>query len=197
VGRSSAEQALLNRAKIIEAASRLFRLHGIEAVSVADIMGSLGLTVGGFYKHFASKDALVEEATALAFDEARAFWRRLLSQSDPALADQRRRLVERYLRPDPNRSCPVTAFAPHAATAASVSAARRQYDQGTEALLAQFCHGAEPDPQSLLIFAAMVGARVLGEAAGAVPWVTAIKAAVIAAAQEDRTPPIGKVADSG
>jgi TetR/AcrR family transcriptional repressor of nem operon len=47
---------------IVEAASALFRARGIDSVSVADVMGEVGLTVGGFYKHFDSKDALVAEA---------------------------------------------------------------------------------------------------------------------------------------
>ena len=59
MGRSSAEQALRNRARIVEGASRLFRERGVEAVSVADIMAAVEMTVGGFYKHFASKEALV------------------------------------------------------------------------------------------------------------------------------------------
>ena len=169
------------------AASRLFRAHGIEAVSVADIMASLGLTVGGFYKHFASKEALVAEATALAFDEASTLWHRLLSKPDLSPAARRQRLVERYLRPDPGRHCPITAFASHAATPDSPPIARNQYDRGTETLLAQFLSGANPDPQSLVIFAAMIGARVLGEAAGDAPWVAAIKTAVIDAVRAEES----------
>src|SRR3954449_7071426 len=60
--RRSREDAALTRQKIVDAASRLFRARGIAAVSVADVMGALGLTVGGFYRHFESKDALVAEA---------------------------------------------------------------------------------------------------------------------------------------
>jgi TetR/AcrR family transcriptional repressor of nem operon len=64
--RRSREDAAETRRAIVEAASRMFRERGIGAVSVADIMGSLGLTVGGFYRHFESKDALAAEAIQAA-----------------------------------------------------------------------------------------------------------------------------------
>jgi TetR/AcrR family transcriptional regulator, transcriptional repressor for nem operon len=60
--RRSREEAAETRRAIVEQASRLFRGKGIDAVSVADIMGALGMTVGGFYRHFESKEALVAEA---------------------------------------------------------------------------------------------------------------------------------------
>lgn len=53
-----------NRAKILAAASRLFRERGFEKVTVAEIMQAAGLTHGGFYGHFASKEALVAAALA-------------------------------------------------------------------------------------------------------------------------------------
>src|SRR5205085_3394236 len=54
------------RLEIVEADSRLFRERGLGGVSVADVMGEVGLTVGGFYRRFASKEALVAEAIAAA-----------------------------------------------------------------------------------------------------------------------------------
>src|SRR5271163_4233730 len=50
------------RRRIVETAARAFREHGLEGVGVADLMAQAGLTHGGFYAHFASKDALVEAA---------------------------------------------------------------------------------------------------------------------------------------
>ena len=60
--RRSRTDAEETRRRIVESASRLFRARGISEVSVADVMGALQMTVGGFYKHFASKEALVSEA---------------------------------------------------------------------------------------------------------------------------------------
>ncbi|MGW2151331.1 TetR/AcrR family transcriptional regulator [Nonomuraea bangladeshensis] len=70
MGRVSQAQARENRKRIVETAARLFRERGVAGVSVADVMAEVGLTHGGFYKQFASKDALVAEAVAQAFGEA-------------------------------------------------------------------------------------------------------------------------------
>ncbi|MFT4465855.1 MAG: TetR/AcrR family transcriptional regulator [Sodalis sp. (in: enterobacteria)] len=74
MGRSSKLQAGANRALIVEKASELFRARGIAEVSVLDIMQAAGMTSGGFYKHFASKEALAAEAARLAFDQSRQHW---------------------------------------------------------------------------------------------------------------------------
>src|SRR5262245_19371914 len=60
------EQVAENRQKILEAASRLFRDRGYDGVTVAEVMGAAGLTHGGFYGHFASKDELIAETLAVA-----------------------------------------------------------------------------------------------------------------------------------
>jgi TetR/AcrR family transcriptional repressor of nem operon len=63
----SKEQARANRRHIVETAAALFRDRGFEGISVADLMHAAGFTHGGFYRHFASKDELVTEATQLAY----------------------------------------------------------------------------------------------------------------------------------
>jgi len=68
--RLTREQAEQNRRLIVETASRMFRLQGVENVAVADVMKEAGFTHGGFYNHFKSKDELVTEAVASAFDSA-------------------------------------------------------------------------------------------------------------------------------
>lgn len=60
----SRDQVAENRRKILEAAGRLFRAKGFEAVTVAEVMKAAGLTHGGFYGHFASKDDLIAQALA-------------------------------------------------------------------------------------------------------------------------------------
>ncbi|HEY4835185.1 MAG TPA: TetR family transcriptional regulator, partial [Bradyrhizobium sp.] len=54
----SREQVALNRQRIVGAAGRLFREKGFDGIGVADIMQAAGLTHGGFYGHFASKEDL-------------------------------------------------------------------------------------------------------------------------------------------
>jgi TetR/AcrR family transcriptional regulator, transcriptional repressor for nem operon len=66
--RKSREEAAETRKSIVRAAAREFREKGIVATGLADLMKAAGLTHGGFYKHFASKDQLVAEATVAAMD---------------------------------------------------------------------------------------------------------------------------------
>ena len=75
--RVSREQTDKNRLLIEAASARLFKEHGFDGVSVADIMASAGLTHGGFYGHFESKDELAALACAKAFEESAARWRSL------------------------------------------------------------------------------------------------------------------------
>ena len=56
-------------ARILEGAAGLLRARGLEATGVADVMAAAGLTNGGFYRHFESKDALIEAAFAAALAE--------------------------------------------------------------------------------------------------------------------------------
>ena len=70
----SREQAAQNRERIVEAAARLFRERGFEGIGVADLMKEAGLTHGGFYGHFSSKDDLIAEASEHALAESLAVW---------------------------------------------------------------------------------------------------------------------------
>jgi TetR/AcrR family transcriptional repressor of nem operon len=106
--RRSREDTQETRHRIVQAAARLFRERGIAATSVADVMSSLGLTVGGFYRHFASKEALVEEAIELAS-----------LQTAKGHANEIAAIVNRYLsdahRRRPGQGCPVAALCSEAA----------------------------------------------------------------------------------
>jgi len=70
--RYSAEHKQQTREKILAAAARTIREHGPERVSVAALMGEVGLTHGGFYAHFASKEALVAASIEHMFQQANA-----------------------------------------------------------------------------------------------------------------------------
>ena len=60
------EQAAQNRERIVEAAAQLFRERGFDGIGVADLMKEAGLTHGGFYGQFSSKEDLIAEASARA-----------------------------------------------------------------------------------------------------------------------------------
>src|SRR3954463_3182325 len=68
--RRSREDAARTRRRAVASASRLFRERGIEAVSLGDVMATLKMTAGGFYRHFKSKQALAAEACAAAFSSS-------------------------------------------------------------------------------------------------------------------------------
>ena len=69
--RVTSERKAETRERILAAAGELFRSHGIDAVGVDAIMHEAGLTHGGFYAHFASKEALVAEVSAAALGALR------------------------------------------------------------------------------------------------------------------------------
>lgn len=66
--RKSRQDAAETRQRIVEAASAEFRLNGIAGTGLTDLMAAAGLTHGGFYKHFESKDQVVEESVTLAVE---------------------------------------------------------------------------------------------------------------------------------
>src|SRR5437764_14683519 len=68
------------RKRIVEKASYGLRRKGANALSVVALMKLAGLTHGGFYSHFASRDALVEEAFATAMDKTVSRWIQLTSE---------------------------------------------------------------------------------------------------------------------
>src|SRR5260370_42416523 len=67
--RRSREEAAATRQRIVDTASHEFRENGIAETGLSELMGAAGLTQGGFYKHFDSKDQLVGEAIEPSFDQ--------------------------------------------------------------------------------------------------------------------------------
>ena len=66
----SREQMKANRQRILTEAGRLFRAKGFDAVGVAEVMQAAGLTHGGFYGHFSSKDDLIAQTVAHVFEHS-------------------------------------------------------------------------------------------------------------------------------
>lgn len=189
MGRSSRAQAEQNRERVVSTACRLFRQHGVENVSITDIMSAASLTPGGFYRHFASKDALVDEAFALAFEQSSEAWEAVLDSRQDTRAGGLDVLVSHYFRQRPaEKSCPILAFSSRTSHLPAASRTVGVYGRGTERLLERFRaeagHTARPtgaEPDALVLFAAMVGTGLLMRAAGDTPWVRAMQDAVLAA----------------
>ena len=99
--------------RIVEAASRLLREHGIEGAGVAEIMREAGLTHGGFYSHFDSREELVAEAVTHAANRSRSgLFARLDGRTGVEwLRAAFRRYLSRAHRDDPALGCPLTSFA--------------------------------------------------------------------------------------
>lgn len=198
MGRSSQSKAKENRAQIVHTASRMFREAGVEGVSVAQIMAANGMTVGGFYKHFDSKDALIVEAFGMAFEDSLKAWGEVYDRADEADQDRAATLVRQYLRnSSASNRCPLLAFAPSVATGEVDQVGAQAYETGSKILLDKFMEervGEHPDfaqpteaaKEALVIFAAMVGARLLAQSVGQNSWIKAMEAAVSEAASKGR-----------
>jgi TetR/AcrR family transcriptional regulator, transcriptional repressor for nem operon len=171
--RVSREQADSNKVAITEASARLFRERGIDNVSVAELMAAAGLTHGGFYGHFESKEELAAEACRWAFSRSAERWeKRVGEMSEPALA--RGALTDNYLsaqsRSSSGGSCPATAFAVDVAREAAGAPIRAAYAAGVEGLLkiladVQETGSPRRDREAALAdFATMVGGLILARA---------------------------------
>lgn len=107
----SREQVAENRKRILEAAAKLFRERGFENVTVAEVMSAAGLTHGGFYGHFDSKDALIE--AAMAYDPS-AFRGRVTLEHPARYADA---YLSRQHRDNVGSGCPFAALGSEASRA--------------------------------------------------------------------------------
>lgn len=83
--RVSRAQAEENRETVINVASRLFREHGFDGIGLKDLMKGAGLTQGGFYKQFASKDDLAAQASRRAMESATRRWSEAAADSSDPL----------------------------------------------------------------------------------------------------------------
>jgi TetR/AcrR family transcriptional regulator, transcriptional repressor for nem operon len=104
--RKSKEEAALTRKRIVTAAAEEFRRNGIVATGLNDLMKAAGLTHGGFYKHFESKDQLVTEACAEAVETMIEFVANAAAGGTP--------VAKTYLsisqRDNPGAGCPLSAI---------------------------------------------------------------------------------------
>jgi TetR/AcrR family transcriptional regulator, transcriptional repressor for nem operon len=184
----SRERATRNREAVVDAASRLFRAQGIEGAGIAAIMAESGLTHGGFYKQFGSKDALAAEACACALDRSARHWRGIVDRAGDDALDA---IAEDYLSPRnrdlPERGCALIALGADAARRGGALAAafRGGMDE-----LAQVLQEAGTDrADALARLSQLVGAMVLARAVDDQPLSEEIMAATrrALATSADRT----------
>lgn len=157
VMRVSREQVQENKRTILEAAGRLFRARGFESVTVTDVMKSAGLTHGGFYGYFKSKDDLIAETLA-----------QLVGGTEPLSADLAT-LAAQYLSPEHRDNfacgCPVAALAsetirqPGGARTEMTTGLKRQIERLSK--VAPGTDQAQKRRAAIGGWAAMVGAVIL------------------------------------
>lgn len=168
MGRVSQAQAQENRRNVVRTAGRLFRERGIDGVSVADVMAAAGLTHGGFYKQFESKDALVVEAIAQSFAEQADRLGKYRDQPGPETA--RAAFFADYLSPehrdDPGPGCPTAGFGGDLARSADDTESREIYAEGIDRYSKWLGSEDEPD---LVTVSTMVGAVILARATAGLP----------------------------
>ncbi len=104
------------RARIVESARRLFNRHGFDHVTIDQLMAEAGLTRGGFYAHFRSKEAVFAAATASFLNGRGAIWRDEAGVDPTAgQVEMAQRMVESYLSRDhltqTEDQCPLIAYA--------------------------------------------------------------------------------------
>jgi TetR/AcrR family transcriptional repressor of nem operon len=160
--RNKAETAE-SRRQILEQAARLFRERGPERVSVADVMEAAGMTHGGFYKHFASKEALFAAAIEAAFIERLGHLAQLSSQ-EPAAGV--RGYLDHYLTlghvENFGRGCPIAGLATDAARMSPE--AQAAMSDGASSLLDQFTTALADDAVAIRTLSSAIGAIVLARA---------------------------------
>ena len=168
--RVSREKAAENRQRVLEVAGQLFREKGFDGIGVADIMKGAGLTHGGFYGQFESKDDLAAESLAGVMDAAAGRWtkRAAGSPDDPFGAIIGYYLSSRHLD-TPGTGCPMAALSGEVSR--QPEPVRHVFTEGFERLariLEPTIEGAKDDEdrrrRALAIMAQITGAVIVARA---------------------------------
>jgi TetR/AcrR family transcriptional regulator, transcriptional repressor for nem operon len=168
MGYSKAQKARTHK-RIVAIASKRFREKGLAGFGIAELMKEAGLTVGGFYKHFDSRDALVAEAVSSAFGD---WQRRVDATASGGPPVSYAKLIDDYLsdahRKNPGTGCAFSALAPEIARsdkrtrALTTEQVRDDLDLVAGLLPGKDNRAARS--RAILIFSALVGAMSLARA---------------------------------
>lgn len=171
--RYSQEHKQQTHEQVISAAARAFRAQGVANVSIPTLMRQVGLTHGGFYAHFESKDALV--AAACASGQGETVKQLFRAAETAAPGKELQAILDTYLSPthrdDPASGCSVPALA--AEIAREPAEVRHAFTQSIRALLDRLkplmsdCGSAatgEPTGAALALLSGMAGAVLLARA---------------------------------
>jgi TetR/AcrR family transcriptional repressor of nem operon len=167
--RVSQEEKERSHERIVESASKMLRAQGAERPSVADFMNAAGMTHGGFYRHFASREELLEAALAAAFDQYNSALEARIESTGPRAATAT--FMTDYLSDGhaahPEVGCPLAAVGGDIARGSDEL--KTVFGAGLERAAAALSKGmdgpdAERRDEALRAFAMMAGAVMLARA---------------------------------
>jgi TetR/AcrR family transcriptional regulator, transcriptional repressor for nem operon len=178
-----------SRERIVEETARQIRQRGADAPSVAEVMSAAGMTHGGFYKHFASRDELIAEAAEQAMADSEPVVAAAMAGDDPLAA-----FADWYLsaahRDDPGSGCAVAALSGDAPRVEGVrDAYRRQVERYLDVLEEMLGDGPGSRDRAAVTLSALVGALVIARALGDTPTSRALLADVRDAVRQRRLLP--------
>ena len=163
--RVSRAQAEENRETVINVASRLFREHGFDGIGLKDLMKGAGLTQGGFYKQFASKDDLAAQASRRAMESATRRWSEAAADSSDPLEAVMAFYLSKDHRGEKAEGCPLVALGSDATRQSEE--VRRPFEDGIRAHfevlneLLDDTRSPNPSGKAMAILSLMVGAVTL------------------------------------
>jgi TetR/AcrR family transcriptional repressor of nem operon len=168
--RYDAEHKERTRQRVVQEAAAAIREYGPDKIGVADLMAKAGLTHGGFYAHFKSKDDLVAEAITQMFDERYAMFTQHMHVAEPASGLAA--FIDHYLttrhRDHRQKGCPLPSLSGDLARMPAV--ARKRFEAGAQRLIKAIADvlrslgRPEPDALAASLVAEMVGALALSRA---------------------------------
>lgn len=167
--RSSRQDTEKHREQIIDAAAKMVREQGLDGMSVPALMAQVGMTHGGFYRHFASKDALAPLAFERAFQSVNALVDRAAAEHPDAQDAAFAEVVESYLSPghrdNPGAGCATSALAGDMARLDPANPTRQAYAAGVDDMLRHISTlRGQPRDEALVTLSTMVGALLLSRA---------------------------------
>jgi TetR/AcrR family transcriptional repressor of nem operon len=171
VPRASRAQAQAHRRQVLDAAAAQVRERGANAVTVPEVMAAAGLTHGGFYRHFRSKEDLVTQACTAAYAEKIREMEQLHADG-PDVPAARRAFIERYLseehRDAAGTGCGIAALVADVARAEPDSPLRQAYVDGIRNMIGKLAElGGRPadgERDVLIELSVMAGALMLARA---------------------------------
>ncbi|MCD5987177.1 TetR/AcrR family transcriptional regulator [Pseudomonas sp. CDFA 553] len=185
MSRCKGSKADTTRALILDAAARLFLKFGVNEVSIAKIMAEIGMTNGGFYKYFSSKEMLAAEVCSLSFRKTQRIWEAQATRAGLTAENPYRYLITQYLASAEEGRCAIVAFSHDAVGASPEQLLSQSYREGTRFLfdtllsVAQASDPGRTREQGLVHFSAMLGTALLRRTFGAEPWVQEVESALL------------------